>query len=98
MPRPGSPRSASLYGDIYLSGQVQLIQIGRDLKAWGELLADPENAFLVDPSKGIRGSDNEMSAIGMFRELNTRLDEWSRLWVWSGKYQKLLRLAPLSTI
>jgi hypothetical protein len=82
---------------MYLSGQVQLIQIGRDLKAWGELLADPENAFLVDPSKGTKESDNEMSAIGMFRELNARLDEWSRLWVWSGKCQKLRRAALQST-
>jgi hypothetical protein len=85
LPRPGSTQSTSLYGDVYIAGQVQLTQIGRDLINWGEMLSDPERAMLADPRRASMMRDRELSVTTMFRELNARLDEWSRLWVWAGE-------------
>ncbi len=85
LPRPGSTPSVSLYGDVYIAGQVQLTQIGRDLTNWGDVLADPERAVLGDPRRAEMMGDRGWSVRNMFRELNDRLDEWSRLWVWSGE-------------
>lgn len=84
IPRPGTTQSLSLYGDVYIAGQVQLTQIGRDLVNWGEMLADPERAVQADPRRAEMLKDREMRVLSMFRELNGRLDEWCKLWVWSG--------------
>ncbi|WRT67431.1 uncharacterized protein IL334_004402 [Kwoniella shivajii] len=84
LPRPGSTPSISLYGDVYIAGQVQLTQIGRDLINWGEMLADPRSALWADPKRADMFHDKELNVGNMFKDLNARLDEWSRLWVWSG--------------
>lgn len=85
LPRPGSRASLSLNGDVYVAGQVQLTQIGRDLINWGEILSDPERALLADPRRQemVRGRD--LSIGSMLKELNDRLDEWCKLWVWAGE-------------
>ncbi|WWD16207.1 hypothetical protein CI109_100633 [Kwoniella shandongensis] len=84
LPRPGSTSSISLYGDVYIAGQVQLTQIGRDLVNWGEMLADPKSALWADRRRADMFQDKELSVKSMFKDLNARLDEWSKLWVWSG--------------
>ncbi|KAK8869531.1 hypothetical protein IAR55_000097 [Kwoniella newhampshirensis] len=84
LPRPGSTPSISLYGDVYIAGQVQLTQIGRDLINWGEMLADPTSALWADPRRADMFHDKELNVRNMFKDLNARLDEWSRLWLWSG--------------
>lgn len=73
LPRPGSKRSIALHGDLYIAGQVQLTQIGRDLIRWREILSNPTETKTED------------SPISMLRDLNARLDDWCRLWVWSGE-------------
>jgi hypothetical protein len=85
LPWPGSASSQALYGDVYIAGQVQLAQIGRDLINWGEMLADPEKAVYGDPRLADIFKDTELSVKTMFSDLNTRLDEWCRLWVWTGR-------------
>lgn len=85
LPRPGSVSTQALYGDVYIAGQVQLTQIGRDLFNWGEMLADPEKAVYADPRRKEIFRDTELSAKTMFSDLNTRLDTWCKLWVWTGK-------------
>ncbi|OCF39443.1 hypothetical protein I317_06767 [Kwoniella heveanensis CBS 569] len=84
LPRPGTTPSIALYGDVYMAGQVQLTQIGRDLFNWGEMLADPKSANWADPKYADMFRDKELNVKAMFRDLNARLDEWSKLWVWSG--------------
>ncbi|WWD01078.1 hypothetical protein V866_008016 [Kwoniella sp. B9012] len=84
IPRPGSTPSISLYGDVYIAGQVQLTQIGRDLINWGEMLADPRSALWADPKRADMFHDKELNVRTMFKDLNKRLDDWSKLWVWSG--------------
>ncbi|WWC60802.1 uncharacterized protein I303_103378 [Kwoniella dejecticola CBS 10117] len=84
LPRPGSTPSISLYGDVYIAGQVQLTQIGRDLINWGEMLADPRSALWADPKRADMFHDKELNVRTMFKDLNSRLDEWCKLWVWSG--------------
>ncbi|WVR05443.1 hypothetical protein IAU60_002459 [Kwoniella sp. DSM 27419] len=83
LPRPGSTPSISLYGDVYIAGQVQLTQIGRDLINWGEMLSG-RTAVLADPRRAEMFRDKELTVRSMFRDLNERLDDWSKLWVWSG--------------
>lgn len=85
IPRPGSVDAVSMYGDVYIAGLVQLTQIGRDLINWGEMLADPRQAVLADPRRVALFADRDLSLTTMFKELNARLDEWSRLWVWAGE-------------
>ncbi|GFZ52252.1 hypothetical protein JCM24511_10025 [Saitozyma sp. JCM 24511] len=89
----GSSASLSLYGDVYIAGLVQLTQIGRDLINWIEMLVDPEKAVYADPRRAeiFRGMDLSMK--NMFRELNGRIEDWSRLWVWTGS-QYALHLGP----
>ncbi|WVQ78436.1 hypothetical protein IAT38_000522 [Cryptococcus sp. DSM 104549] len=82
-PRPGTTPSMSLYGDVYIAGQVQLTQIGRDLVNWGEMLADPHGAQWADPRRADMFNDKELNVRDMFKELNGRLDEWCKLWVWT---------------
>ena len=84
LPRPGSTSSISLHGDVYIAGQVQLAQIGRDLINWGEMIADPEKAVFADPRRAEAFKNTDLSLANMFGELNSRLDDWSRLWVWTG--------------
>ncbi|KAL0254206.1 hypothetical protein I308_101586 [Cryptococcus tetragattii IND107] len=82
-PRPGTTPSMSLYGDVYIAGQVQLTQIGRDLINWGEMLADPKGATWADPRRAQIFHGKELSVKMMFKELNGRLDEWCKLWIWN---------------
>jgi hypothetical protein len=49
------------------------------------MLADSERAILADPRRAEVFRGRDLSIGNMFRELNGRLDEWSRLWIWSGK-------------
>lgn len=86
LPRPGSVSSHALYGDVYIAGQVQLAQIGRDLINWGEMLADPEKAIYADPRRAEIFRDTELSVKTMFSDLNARLDEYCRTWVWTGEF------------
>jgi hypothetical protein len=51
------------------------------------MLSDPEKAILADPRRASMMHNRELSVTTMFRELNARLDEWSRLWVWAGESQ-----------
>lgn len=94
VPWPGSSASLSLYGDVYIAGLVQLTQIGRDLINWIEMLVDPEKAIYADPRRAeiFRGMDLSMK--NMFRELNARIEDWSRLWVWTGEIE---RSSPLTS-
>ena len=94
-PWPGSASSQALYGDVYIAGQVQLAQIGRDLINWGEMLADPEKAIYGDPRLADIFRDTELSVKTMFSDLNTRLDEWCRLWVWTGELLGISRHGSL---
>lgn len=82
LPKPGSTASVGLYGDVYLAGWTQLSQIGRDLFSWSAMLADGEEVAPLDKPEG---NPRDLSLAGMLTELNKRLDEWSRLWVWSGE-------------
>jgi hypothetical protein len=84
-PHPGSPASRALHGDVYIAGQVQLAQIGRDIVAWSAMLADPERALEADPRRADVVRDKELSVKSMLGDLNKRLDEWSKLWVWNGE-------------
>lgn len=88
VPWPGSSASLSLYGDVCIAGLVQLTQIGRDLINWIEMLVDPEKAVYADPRRAdiFRGMDLSMK--NMFRELNGRIEDWSRLWVWTGEIER----------
>jgi len=85
-PHPGSPASRALHGDVYIAGQVQLAQIGRDIVAWSAMLADPERALKADPRRADVVKDKELSVKSMLGDLNKRLDDWSKLWVWNGEY------------
>jgi hypothetical protein len=85
VPWPGSPASLSRYGDVYIAGLVQLTQIGRDLINWIEMLVDPEKAIYADPRRAEIFRSMDLSMKNMFRELNTRIEDWSRLWVWTGE-------------
>ncbi|WVN86579.1 uncharacterized protein L203_101746 [Cryptococcus depauperatus CBS 7841] len=70
LPHPGTISSLSLHSDVYVAGQVQLTQIGLDLINWGEMTA--------------MFRDKEITVKTMFVELNTKLDNWSKLWVYAG--------------
>ncbi|ORX33857.1 hypothetical protein BD324DRAFT_206404 [Kockovaella imperatae] len=83
LPRPGSPGSVSMHGDIFIAGLVSLAQIGKDLTKWGLILANPERAK-EDRKMRAWAQDKDLSLSAMFKELNGRLDEWSKLWVWTG--------------
>lgn len=48
---------------------------------WGELLS--ERAKRGASSPPIKYG-RDLSLSNMFRELNARLDDWSRTWVWTG--------------
>ena len=84
LPRPGSPASMALHGDIYIAGLVSLAQIGKDLTKWGIMLANPERAR-EDQMMRKWGEDQDLKLSTMFKELNGRLDDWSKLWVWTGE-------------
>lgn len=84
LPHPGTISSLSLHSDVYVAGQVQLTQIGLDLINWGEMLADTKTAILADPRRTAMFRDKEITVKAMFVELNTKLDNWSKLWVYAG--------------
>lgn len=81
LPVPGTLAATQAYGDAYIAGQVQLTQIGRDLINWGDALSDPR-ATEVEELQG-----RDISVRAMFSELNARLDEWSKRWIWSSEYR-----------
>lgn len=73
-------------GDVYIAGQVQLAQIGRDLIKWRGMLADSEKTGNRTGQNWSTGATHEtgLSVKTMLTELNAKLDEWFRSWVWSG--------------
>lgn len=77
---PGTSAATQAYGDAYISSQVQLAQIGRDLINWGNALSEPRATEVGELQvRSIR-------VRAMFKELNTRLDEWSKRWIWSSEH------------
>jgi hypothetical protein len=75
IPRPGTSASLLLYGDTYLTSITQLSKLVRALVSWTER----ETSGMTPSSQRNEG------LLSMLRDLNGRLDEWSKLWVWSGK-------------
>ncbi|KAJ5814476.1 hypothetical protein N7474_006253 [Penicillium riverlandense] len=76
LPRPGTPASLSLYGDAYIAATARLGHIARSFVLWVE-----EQAPV--------GSPNGQSLLSMLSNLNGRLDDWCKLWVWSGSSHAL---------
>ena len=76
---------------MYIAGQVQLAQIGRDIVAWSAMLADPERALKADPRRADVVRDKEISVKSMLGDLNRRLVEWSKEWVWTGEFTAMSR-------
>lgn len=72
LPPPGAIATASLCGDTYIAATAQLAHIGRTLVSWTE---EQEAAEL--PA--------DQSLLSMLTDLNHRLDEWCKLWIWSGQ-------------
>ncbi|KAL1410967.1 hypothetical protein Q8F55_001910 [Vanrija albida] len=79
-PVPGTLAATSLYGDAYLSSQVELTRIGRDLINWGDALREPRS----DQEDDLRARD--LSLKSMLSELNGRLDDWCKRWIWSSSH------------
>ena len=69
LPKANSSHAKSRTGDIYLVSQVQLVEIGRDVRMWVERLA-----------QGIDGS----ARVEEMEAFNKRLDGWCELWTWPG--------------
>ena len=86
---PRSSATLSLNGDVYIASQVQLTQIARDLINWSEMLADPDQAVYSDPRRASIFTEKILSFETMSKELNQRLDEWGKIWVWPSKRQLL---------
>lgn len=84
IPRPGSSASVSLYGDVYLASLIQLAHISRDLSDWGNMLADREHAILIDSSLQQKFRNTDVSLHAMLKDLNGKVDNWSRTWLYSG--------------
>ncbi|KAH7390063.1 hypothetical protein BKA64DRAFT_112325 [Cadophora sp. MPI-SDFR-AT-0126] len=76
LPRPGTPASLSLYGDAYIAATAQLAHVARLFVLWVEEQAP------VGPLDG-------QSLLSMLSNLNGRLDDWCKLWVWSGSSHAL---------
>ncbi|KAJ5979535.1 hypothetical protein N7501_002877 [Penicillium viridicatum] len=76
LPRPGTPASLSLYGDAYIAATARLAHIARSFVLWVE-----EQAPV--------GSLDGQSLLSMLANLNGRLDDWCKLWVWSGSSHAL---------
>ncbi|KAJ5378891.1 hypothetical protein N7509_012010 [Penicillium cosmopolitanum] len=76
LPRPGTPAGLSLYGDAYIAATARLAHIARSFVLWVE-----EQAPV--------GSLDGQSLLSMLSNLNGRLDDWCKLWVWSGSSHAL---------
>ncbi|KOS47919.1 hypothetical protein ACN38_g1123 [Penicillium nordicum] len=76
LPRPGTPASLSLYGDAYIAAMARLARVARSFVLWVE-----EQAPV--------GSLDGQSLLSMLSNLNGRLDDWCKLWVWSGSSHAL---------
>ena len=63
---------------------VSLAQIGKELTKWGNLLSNPERAR-EDQRMRDWSDDKDVNVKTMFKELNERLDDWSKQWVWTGE-------------
>ena len=63
---------------------VSLAQIGKELTKWGNLLSNPERAR-EDQRMRDWSDDKDANVKTMFKELNERLDDWSKQWVWTGE-------------
>lgn len=83
---PRSRAARSLYGDVYIASQVQLTQIARDLINWSEMLADPGKAVYADPRRADMFTGEMLSFGTMSKQLNQRLDEWAKLWIWPSAF------------
>lgn len=84
LPPPDTPARAALHGDVYIASLVSLAQIGRDLTKWGQVLASPERTK-EDPRMKEWAENKDLKLSTMFKELNGRLDDWCKLWVWTGE-------------
>lgn len=82
-PRPGSASSISLYGDVYIAGQNQLARIAQDLCTWGEKLAQPSKRSLASRHPPL-SRNIDASIVDMLKELNEKLDDWFRTWIYAG--------------
>jgi hypothetical protein len=84
LPAPDSSVRMALHGDIHIAGWVTLARIGRDLTKWTQMLANPERSK-DDQNMREWGENRDLQLSTMFKELNGRLDDWSKLWVWTGE-------------
>ncbi|CAN9241101.1 unnamed protein product [Alternaria alternata] len=76
LPRPGTPASLSLYGDAYIAAKARLAIIARSFVLWVE-------------EQARSGPSDSQSLLSMLSDLNERLDDWCKLWVWSGSSNAL---------
>ncbi|CAN9403101.1 unnamed protein product [Alternaria alternata] len=76
LPRPGTQASLSLYGDAYIAAKAQLAVVARSFVLWVE-------------EQARSGPPDSQSLLSMLSDLNGRLDDWCKLWVWSGSSHAL---------
>ncbi|CAP97289.1 Pc22g00010, partial [Penicillium rubens Wisconsin 54-1255] len=76
LPRPGTPASLSLYGDAYIAATARLAHVARSFVLW------------VEEQEPV-GSLDGQSLLSMLSNLNGKLDDWCKLWVWSGSSHAL---------
>jgi hypothetical protein len=86
--------------DLYIASLVQLtkvsrlrlrpwlrltltLQIVRDLIDWVQMLSDWHGEVLHGP---LTRDGQDYSIIALLRELNKRLDDWTRTWTWNGAW------------
>lgn len=88
--------------DLYIASLVQLtkvsrlrvrgweslsltLQIVRDLIDWVQMLSDWHGEVLHGP---LTRDGQDYSIIALLRELNKRLDDWTRTWTWNGAWTR----------
>ncbi|KAH8622035.1 hypothetical protein IG631_23141 [Alternaria alternata] len=76
LPRSGTQASLSLYGDAYIAAKAQLAVVARSFVLWVE-------------EQARSGPPDSQSLLSMLWDLNGRLDDWCKLWVWSGSSHAL---------
>jgi hypothetical protein len=88
--------------DLYIASLVQLTKVGRlrlrvweslsltlqivrDLIDWVQMLSDWHGEVLHGP---LTRDGQDYSIIALLRELNKRLDDWTRTWTWNGAWTR----------
>jgi hypothetical protein len=70
----------TMSGDMFIAGQAQVANIGREINEWRSKLSDVEIGA-ADPT-----SLNDYDFGAQLQELNAKIDAWFRRWVWAGEY------------